>query len=104
MKAISKSNDVDTVYHCKACGKGYTDRGSLSVHKKSLCGEVTMTTTTIGIAKGTIVGRLTGDRKLVPVTLVGDASVEATRESDGSWKYQVAGSTYFYYPSEDDAT
>ena len=50
-------------------------------------------TTTISIPEGTIVGRMTGD-KVTPVTLVGDAYVEAYRDYDGSWVYSVGKQQY----------
>ena len=54
----------------------------------------TMASTTIRIAKGTIVGRLLGLDQMQKITLAGDVCVEAIREPDGSWKYTLGGNDY----------
>ena len=45
-------------------------------------------TTTISIPQGTIVGRIDGGTTSL-VTLSGSVYVEATREIDGSWAYNL---------------
>ena len=50
-------------------------------------------TTTIGITKGTIVGRIVGD-KVQAVELVEDVEVQAFRDYDGSWLYSVGKQQY----------
>ena len=49
--------------------------------------------TTIGITKGTIVGRIKGDT-VTPVTLLEDVEVLAYQDYDGSWVYSVGKQQY----------